>query len=62
MGLVIKNRMCDVTKFKVKYRGHQTLWRNNVRRQKLQNIHIFALIRAKGSKKWWEFKVRLKFQ
>ena len=39
-GLVIKNRMCEVTEFKVKYRGHQTWWRNKVRRQKLQNVYI----------------------
>lgn len=49
--LVIKNRMCEVTEFKVKYRGHQALFRNKVRRQKLQNVYILELTRAKESRK-----------
>lgn len=50
-GLVIKNRMCEVTDFKVKYGGHQTLWRNKIRSQKLSNVYILAFTRIKGSKK-----------
>lgn len=43
--------MCEVTEFKVKYRGHQALFRNKVRRHKLQNVYTLALTRAKESRK-----------